>query len=98
MEDCTESLVLPSKADADQPVPFFEIDRRRWISGLYAYDTAVYLGGWPEVVLSHLHNQPGSSAAQGRKQAKHAHDLWPVPKQWPLAYRGDQSCDSTFSR
>ena len=67
MENRAKSLVFPSKADPYQPVPFLEIDRRRWISGLYADHTAVHFGWRPKVVLSHLHGQAGWSSAQGQQ-------------------------------
>ena len=87
VESCTESLVLPSKANPDQPIPLLEVDRRRWIPGLYAHHTAVHLGWRPEVVLPDLHDPACSPPAQGQ-QAQAGSEFQAYAQQVALANEG----------
>ena len=97
MKDCAKSLVFPSKANPNQPVPFLEIDRWRWISGLYADHTAVHLGWRPEIVLSHLHDQARRSSAQGQ-EAKACSNLTAYGQRVALTIEEDKLCYGTLSR
>ena len=54
VEDGSQGLVLPAKADAYEPIPLLEVDSWGWTPGLYPHHTAVDLGRWPEIVPAHL--------------------------------------------
>lgn len=53
-EDCSQGFVLPHEADADEAIPFPEVEGGRGFSGLYPDHTGIHFWRGPEIISPNL--------------------------------------------